>query len=414
MRHLYLLHGPNERTRRAFAPANDITIHHSDIRDLYGSTTPVLNQDHDVQSLGRHVEAAVLNTIQSIVTERMHHGHTIILNTPDITHKSVTSWAEQAKPYGYQVTILDATPQGYTLDDAIADRDLVRESEHLLARRYAQYAGLPDAPDTGVPFVAVAGTTWEQWAPRTQVANLDHYKRVILIGDVQGCGHALNRMIDTLGGWNDPETHWVFLGDLFDRGPTPELVMERLADRTENTTFITGNHERAVRETLNGIKEYRASGATVRALRSAGWTDESINDLMNRGLSFFPFDYAGKHRWATHGGVAFDIPRDENGDYFAADLSDSLFMIGTGNEEQTRSGRGTYQDFAEALSYWTVMNPGVDVQYHGHRSEENTNRSPLAPANCLESGVEFGETLSAMVLTHDGDTRVEVQGERAS
>lgn len=66
---------------------------------------------------------------------------------------------------------------------------------------------------------------------------------LIAIGDVHGCAHSLDALIDEL----DPATddHLVFVGDYVDRGPNSRGVISRLFDlsNTIECTFLRGNHE---------------------------------------------------------------------------------------------------------------------------------------------------------------------------
>ncbi|MEX0599235.1 MAG: metallophosphoesterase family protein [Rhodothermales bacterium] len=75
---------------------------------------------------------------------------------------------------------------------------------------------------------------------------------LIAIGDVHGCAHSLDALIDELR--PTPDDHLVFVGDYVDRGPNSSGVINRLIDLTERTrcTYLRGNHEALMLDYLDG------------------------------------------------------------------------------------------------------------------------------------------------------------------
>lgn len=67
--------------------------------------------------------------------------------------------------------------------------------------------------------------------------------RLIAIGDVHGCIHALDALLEAIAPAADDRI--VFLGDLVDQGPNSCEVLERIIDLQSRTkiTLIRGNHE---------------------------------------------------------------------------------------------------------------------------------------------------------------------------
>lgn len=66
---------------------------------------------------------------------------------------------------------------------------------------------------------------------------------LIAIGDIHGCVHTLETLLDRLALTADD--HLVFVGDYVDRGPDSRGVIERLIRlrETQPCTFLRGNHE---------------------------------------------------------------------------------------------------------------------------------------------------------------------------
>jgi serine/threonine protein phosphatase 1 len=67
--------------------------------------------------------------------------------------------------------------------------------------------------------------------------------RLIAIGDVHGCAHALDAILDEMA--PTARDHLVFLGDLVDQGKETKEVLARILELRERlrVTLIQGNHE---------------------------------------------------------------------------------------------------------------------------------------------------------------------------
>jgi serine/threonine protein phosphatase 1 len=69
--------------------------------------------------------------------------------------------------------------------------------------------------------------------------------RILAVGDIHGCNHQLNLLLDRIG--IDPrEDTLIFLGDYLDRGPDARGVIDTLLDlkqKCQNLICLQGNHE---------------------------------------------------------------------------------------------------------------------------------------------------------------------------
>src|ERR1043165_2223828 len=65
--------------------------------------------------------------------------------------------------------------------------------------------------------------------------------RQIIIGDIHGCFDELQALLDAIGPAADDEI--IAIGDIVDRGPASERVLEFFRDR-RGARSIMGNHER--------------------------------------------------------------------------------------------------------------------------------------------------------------------------
>jgi len=76
--------------------------------------------------------------------------------------------------------------------------------------------------------------------------------RTIAIGDIHGCGMALEAILDTIDLM--PEDTLVILGDAIDRGPVSRAVIEQLLVVGERCRLvpILGNHEQMLLDAIDG------------------------------------------------------------------------------------------------------------------------------------------------------------------
>ncbi|TWT33560.1 Serine/threonine-protein phosphatase 1 [Posidoniimonas corsicana] len=82
--------------------------------------------------------------------------------------------------------------------------------------------------------------------------------RLLAIGDVHGCQRALESLLDQIG--LTAEDTLVFLGDLVDRGPSSNGVVDCVCELREehNVVVIMGNHEEMMRDAISGRGLYNA------------------------------------------------------------------------------------------------------------------------------------------------------------
>src|SRR5690349_21287118 len=76
--------------------------------------------------------------------------------------------------------------------------------------------------------------------------------RTLAIGDVHGCDRALETLLDMLA--ISATDTVVFLGDLVDRGPASQQVLDRVIALQSlcKVVLIMGNHEELMRNAISG------------------------------------------------------------------------------------------------------------------------------------------------------------------
>ena len=103
--------------------------------------------------------------------------------------------------------------------------------------------------------------------------------RLIAIGDVHGCAHALDAVLDAIEPAADDRL--VFLGDLVDQGKETKEVLDRILELQQRTrvVLIQGNHEEmmfAARENEKALRYWENCGgvATLNSYRFGGTLDD--------------------------------------------------------------------------------------------------------------------------------------------
>ena len=82
-----------------------------------------------------------------------------------------------------------------------------------------------------------------------------------LIGDVQGCDAALERLVDAIAFSPSRDTLYV-LGDLVNRGPKNLQTLQRLRGLGASATCLLGNHDLHLLAVAHGVHKPHA-GDTV-------------------------------------------------------------------------------------------------------------------------------------------------------
>ncbi len=84
---------------------------------------------------------------------------------------------------------------------------------------------------------------------------------VYVIGDVQGCDEALDRLLQQVG-FNPGVDTAFFLGDLVNRGPSSEAVVRRIIQLGSSARCVLGNHDLHALAVFHGLRQL-ADGDTI-------------------------------------------------------------------------------------------------------------------------------------------------------
>jgi bis(5'-nucleosyl)-tetraphosphatase (symmetrical) len=121
-----------------------------------------------------------------------------------------------------------------------------------------------------------------------------------LIGDVQGCDQALQRLLDTLDFSPSRDTLWL-LGDLVNRGPDSAAVLRRLMAYGEAAHCVLGNHDLHLLAVAHGVRQPHRSDTLGPVLRASD-RPALLHWLRQQALAL-RLDHAGECILMVHAGV---------------------------------------------------------------------------------------------------------------
>ena len=121
-----------------------------------------------------------------------------------------------------------------------------------------------------------------------------------LIGDVQGCNDALQRLLDTLAFSPSRDTLWL-LGDLVNRGPDSAGVLRRLMGYGDAAHCLLGNHDLHLLAVAHGVRPPHRSD-TVADILHAPDRAALLDWLRHQSLAL-RHTHAGEEILMVHAGV---------------------------------------------------------------------------------------------------------------
>ena len=121
-----------------------------------------------------------------------------------------------------------------------------------------------------------------------------------LIGDVQGCDGALQRLLDEISFSRSRDTLYV-LGDLVNRGPDSAGVLRRLMALGESAKCLLGNHDLHLLAVAHGVRK-PGKGDTLDAILQAPDRAAMLTWLCQQNLAISE-TVAGQHYLMVHAGV---------------------------------------------------------------------------------------------------------------
>jgi predicted kinase len=421
MRALFLLHGaPGSGKTRLIRllGLTSLTIGYDQFRSMFSAPFPAADGDNSLR-LRPEAEKNVISATHAALESRMAAGTTIFFDSTASRIKDQTKLARLAHTYGYATYLIDV--QGDTPLDVLLKRNrnrgIERVDEDVLGDIHARCAEKTFSPAL-TEVISGANTTelihnYDEVITGINVVPTVTARRVVVVGDVHSCAAALHEAVTDL---DEPGTHWVFAGDLFDRGPDPVgvwTIVHELMDQ-HRASVVCGNHElnlRAINTGTAGTGRFPDTRDTRDALLGAGIMAAEQTAFVDSTIPALRVRVGDGPEWlVTHGGVGTDT---------RARLEiDGLLRV---SEVECVYGLGDRAHTYRAKSSYNVGDmPLAGYQLHGHRNSaagqpavQPVRFTPDGrPVVCLETGASTGGAIRAAVLNRDPDPEIHEYDDR--
>ncbi|MHA3723788.1 RNA ligase [Leucobacter sp. HY1910] len=429
MRTLFLLSGAPGSGKTTLISAlgvEGLVLGYDMFRALFSPEVPCVDEsgrDGVTLRLPSRAEFAVVSATQAALKARLAAGATVFFDATNSRASDQTDLAQLAAKYGYRTVLIDC--QG----DLSLETLLVRNRARGLKQVSAEIVAEMHERCAAKPVSALIDSVIDGTRPVPEVMDaisrlaavpalhIPRDRQVVVVGDVHSCAEALEEALHEFG---TPQTHWVFAGDLFDRGPDPAGVMRIVSALVAEGrgTVVTGNHELNLRaiSTLSEQTRFSDTRVTRQALLEAGITEEEQVAFVNSTVPALHIYIEGDDQpWlVTHGGVGI-LTQHKLQDSGLLHVSDTECVYGLGDRGRT---------YRAKTSYNVADMPLVGFQLHGHRNG-GTDDEPVeavsidrrgTPVICLESGASSGGHVSLPELStneyysvHRFDDRVDPQ-----
>lgn len=418
MRALFILYGAPGSGKTTLVHdlgVEDLTIGFDQFRKLFCPTVPCYEK-HEAKA-GRTLrirsddEAHIIKATMNALDSRMAAGSTVFFDATSLHVKDQKNLMKKAARYGYACHLIDV--QGNQPLDLLLRRNEYRGEARLDQTILTTMWELGAQKNIDPNLPVISGNTDDIEAAiaditATPVVTSD---RFVVVGDVHSCSQPLHEAVvqqDT------PDTHWVFVGDLFDRGPDPvgvwNIVQNLLSQ--QRATVVTGNHELNLRAINNHTTTQRHTDTreTRDAFISEGIYAAEQTAFVNATVPAV-FLYPNKQgtapvpRLVTHGGVGRLTSMNLRHDLLH--VTDAECIYGLGYRNKTYRAKSSYDFEKIALD---------GRQFHGHRNGE-IGGTPIDAVRdqgtgeviCLESGVASGKTMSIAVYNANSDSTEIIQ-----
>lgn len=343
-------------------------------------------------------DAMVWRLLHEMLEQRMTRGETTVVDATHTTPNYFKTYGELCRKYRYRLVVIDFADVPLAV---CQERNRGRPSHKVVPssvlermHRRLQQSSLPK-------WVTVVRTAEEVNQLLTnQPENVDRYRAIHHIGDVQGCFTPLKEYVERYP-LRDDELY-IFVGDLLDRGTENDAVMrfvcDELLDRP-NVRFVEGNHELYLWQwaTDQPVAARVFSEQTQPQLEAAGIDKRKVARLMRRMDQYILYQFRDQTVLVTHGGLST--------------LPERLPLVAT---SQLIHGVGVYDEVGAVDDAFMAQTDDATFQIHGHRNRQNYPTRYNERCYNLEGKVEFGGELRTVRLDENGMTPITIRNQQAT
>lgn len=368
-----------------------------DIRLMYSSL--ITNPD-GTKSISSVNDNKVWTHIRELVTNRMIRGDTVLIDCTSYKLSDVKRWKSLVSQYRYSVVLWDF----YHPEDNSDDVNYHLTLSLIRNRLRESFRTVPDSvlTDKMFPIMLQENNSYPNWIDRVPSSRIEDsiyykpldmspYDKIFVFGDIHGCMMPLQKFFDE-NPFSDKNLY-LFTGDYLDRGLENREVLEFLLsikDR-KNVKFLEGNHERHIRDYLNGdnIVSGEFRNRTMKQIEDVD--KRELKDFSRRFGVFSYFEHHGQEYLVTHGGVT-ELPT------VFTPVVDCV------------KGVGKYEDATVVEQTFQKNCPHI-IQIHGHRNVDEYPFELKYGCYRLEGRVEFGGDLRILEISGTGERCISIKNE---
>lgn len=386
MRTLLILRGNYFNGQKLFLAQNHLEAYTIDLEELRFLAGGYKMLSNGYKSLDFRNAESILRALMDFLQVRMSKGEFCVINAPNANNSLLKEYKDLADKHRYEMFVINFDE--LSLDECkrknaeLAKLSGIFIPEHILEAiaHSLEKETLPKKYATLRP---------DEWrACLYKMNNLNAYKKIHHIGDIQGCYSVAQKAVGKL----KKDEFYIFLGDYIDRGIENDKVIKWLLKikDLDNVILLEGNHERHLIKWANGemssSKEFNEN--TLKDFRRGKITPEQAKKLYPHFKECFCYEFDGKIIFCSHGGLNF-LPKNPQ------ELS---FVC----SEDLINGVGTYEESKEIAQQFCQNTKKNVYQLFGHR---NRNKLPIQIAERVflcEGKVDAGGFLRVVSLSKKG------------
>ncbi len=386
MRILLILRGNYFNGQKLFLAENNLTPHTLDLEELRFLAGGYKVLSNGYKSLDYRNASSILKTLFDFLELRMNKGEFCVVNAPNANNSLLKEYKTLADKYRYELFIIDFN--SLNLEEckeknlALAHQTGIFIPEHILeAIDYSL-----EKEKISKKYTVLKPNEWKSCLYK--ISNLNAYKKIHHIGDIQGCFTVLNKAISKI----KKDEFYIFLGDYIDRGIENDKVIKWLLKikDLDNVILLEGNHERHLIKWSNGeissSKEFNEN--TIRDFRRANITPQDTKKLYPYFKECFCYEFDDKIIFCSHGGLNF-LPKN---------LQNLSFIP----SEDFIWGIGTYEESKIIAEQFCQNTPKNTYQLFGHRNRQKLPTQIASRVFLCEGKIDAGGFLRVVSLSQNG------------
>lgn len=386
MRTLLILRGNYHEGQKEFIAQNALENYTLDLEEFRFLAGAYKYLSNGYKSLDYGNASVIARVLFEFLELRMQKGEFCVVNAPNFTSEFLKTYKDLSEKYRYELFIIDfahlSLKECKQINLTKAKKSGIFVPEHII-----------EAIDFGLQknkipkkYTVLQPNEWQTCLYKS--FDLNAYKKIHHIGDIQGCYSVLKKAFKNI----KKDEFYIFLGDYIDRGIENGKVLKWLLKLKDlsNVILLEGNHERHLVKFARGqsssSKEFNEN--TLKDFKKEKITAKHAKELIPKLKECFFYEFKDKKVFCSHGGLNF-LPENPSELSF---IPASEMIYGVGNYEESQS---IAQQFCQNT-------PEDSFELFGHRNRFKLPVQIASRVFLLEGKVDAGGHLRVVSLDKKG------------